>query len=74
MTTIEYEFRFTYRVNVDATPRATMDEKDVSRVITPFLFPRQSSGVAYVGSTVQRVDHLTTTSTRSDTVSEPPSN
>jgi hypothetical protein len=73
MTTVEYEFRFTYRVSVANNPRASIDEKDVSRVLTPFLFPRQSSGVAYVGSTVQRVDHLTTTSTRSDTVSEPPS-
>lgn len=74
MTVVEYEFRFTYKVEAAATPRASMDEKDVSRVLTPFLFPRQSSGVAFVGSTVQRVDHLTTTSTRSDTVSEPPSN
>lgn len=70
---IEYEFKFRYTTQ-DSVPRADFKPEDIGRVLTPFLFPRDRNVATYVGSTVQRVDHVRSLSTRSDTVSEPPSN
>lgn len=69
MTEYEFKFRFTTE---DGVPRADIKREDVNRVLTPFLFPRSRGGVTYEGSTVQRVEHVRSLSTRSDTVSDPP--
>jgi hypothetical protein len=69
---IEYEFKFTFIASDEGTPRADFKREDVNRVLVPFLFPRSRNEATYVGSTVLRVDHVRTLSTRSDTVSDPP--